>query len=183
MRVPTLPPIQGVDTCGGSDTCTSNAAVKNGATIPATPEILAEVPPPSAFVSETKIMMGGKVESPLLQFKFAPVLVLKGVFSRESLSLTSQDLGGSLRVIVFFASDAAHGSAIGARAVQQLRETAIEIQMAPIRSSVHIPVATLWAHFQGGDVDKCLGELDKQANTMIDDLLWWTAAVKAARER
>jgi HEAT repeat protein len=44
-------------------------------------------------VSETKIMMGGKVESALLQFKFAPVLVLKGVFSRESLSLTSQDLG------------------------------------------------------------------------------------------
>ena len=76
-----------------------------------------------------------------------------------------------------------YGSAMGARAVQQLREAAIEIQMAPIRSSVHIPVATLWAHFQGGDVDKGLAELDKQANTMIDDLLWWTAAVKAARER
>ena len=63
-----------------------------------------------------------------------------------------------------------YGSAMGARAVQQLRETAIEIQMAPIRSSVHIPVATLWAHFQGGDVDKGLAELDKQANVMIDDL-------------
>ena len=76
-----------------------------------------------------------------------------------------------------------YGSAMGARAVQQLRETAIEIQMAPIRSSVHIPVATLWAHFQGGDVDKGLAELDKQANVMIDDLTWWTAALKAARER
>ena len=63
-----------------------------------------------------------------------------------------------------------YGSAMGARAVQQLRETAIEIQMAPIRSSVHIPVATLWAHFQGGDVDKGLAELEKQANAMIDDL-------------
>jgi NAD(P)H-dependent FMN reductase len=71
-----------------------------------------------------------------------------------------------------------YGSAMGARAVQQLRKTAIEIQIAPIRSSVHIPVATLWAHFQGGDVDKGLGELDKQANVMIDDLLWWTAALK-----
>jgi len=76
-----------------------------------------------------------------------------------------------------------YGSAMGARAVQQLRETAIEIQMAPVRSSVHIPAATLWAHFQGGDVDKGLAELDKQANVMIDDLLWWTAALKAARER
>src|SRR6202051_375791 len=75
------------------------------------------------------------------------------------------------------------GSAMGARAVQQLRETAIEVQMAPIRSSVHIPVATLWAHFQGGDVDQGLAELHKQANVMIDDLLWWTAALKAARER
>jgi NAD(P)H-dependent FMN reductase len=76
-----------------------------------------------------------------------------------------------------------YGSAMGARAVQQLRETAIEIQMTPIRSSVHIPVATLWAHFQGGDVEKGLAELEKQANVMIDDLLWWTAALKTARER
>lgn len=76
-----------------------------------------------------------------------------------------------------------YGSAMGARAIQQLRETATEIQMAPIRSSVHIPVATLWAHFQGGDVDKGLAELEKQANVMIDDLIWWTAALKAARER
>ncbi len=56
-----------------------------------------------------------------------------------------------------------YGSAMGARGVQQLRETAIELQMAPVRSSVHIPVATLWAHFQGGDVDKGLAELEKQA--------------------
>lgn len=76
-----------------------------------------------------------------------------------------------------------YGSAMGARVVQQLRETAIELQMAPIRSSVHIPVATLWAHFQGGDVEKGLAESEKQAKTMIDDLLWWTAALKAARVR
>jgi NAD(P)H-dependent FMN reductase len=75
-----------------------------------------------------------------------------------------------------------YGAALGARAVQQLRETAIEIQVAPIRSSVHIPVATLWAHFQRGDVEKGLAEPDKQANAMIDDLTWWAAALKAARE-
>ena len=44
-------------------------------------------------VSETKIGVGGKGERSLLQYKFAPVLVLKGVFSRESLLLTSDDLG------------------------------------------------------------------------------------------
>src|SRR5882724_11372918 len=79
------------------------------------------------------------------------------------------------------ASFVSYGSAMGARSVQQLRETVIELQLAPIRSSVHIPVATLWAHYQGGDVDAGLAELDGIAGAMIDDLLWWTAALKAAR--
>jgi NAD(P)H-dependent FMN reductase len=74
------------------------------------------------------------------------------------------------------------GGVGGARSVQQLRETAIELQLAPIRSSVHIPVATLMAHFQGGDVDKGLAELETPAKVMIDDLLWWTTALKTARK-
>jgi NAD(P)H-dependent FMN reductase len=74
------------------------------------------------------------------------------------------------------------GSVGGARSVEQLRETAIEVQLAPIRSSVHIPVPTLWAHFQGGDVDKGLAELETPAKVMIDDLLWWTTALKTARK-
>src|SRR5579864_8148147 len=75
-----------------------------------------------------------------------------------------------------------YGSFAGARSVQQLRETAIELQLAPIRSSVHIPVAVLMAHFQGGDVDKGLAELEKSAQVMLDDLLWWTSALKSARK-
>ncbi len=74
-----------------------------------------------------------------------------------------------------------YGGAAGARSVQQLREAAIELQLAPVRSSVHIPVATLWAHFKGGDVDAGLAELEIPAKTMIDDLLWWTEALKVAR--
>ena len=46
-----------------------------------------------ADVSSTVITAGGKREFTLLQFKFVPVLTLKGVFSRESLSLTSADIG------------------------------------------------------------------------------------------
>ena len=46
-----------------------------------------------ADVSSTVITAGGKGEFTLLQFKFVPVLTLKGVFSRESLSLTSADIG------------------------------------------------------------------------------------------
>src|ERR1700680_4212379 len=75
-----------------------------------------------------------------------------------------------------------YGSAMGVRSVQQLRETAIELQLAPIRSSVHIPPATLWAHFQGGDVEAGLADLGDAADKMIEDLLWWTTALKNARE-
>ncbi|PYS48780.1 MAG: hypothetical protein DMG13_24805 [Acidobacteria bacterium] len=57
----------------------------------------------------------------------------------------------------------------------------IELQIVPVRSSVHVPVATLWAHIQGGDVDKGLAELERPANVLVDDLLWWTAALKTAR--
>ena len=74
-----------------------------------------------------------------------------------------------------------YGGTGGVRSVQQLRETSIEIQLAPVRSSVHIPAATLWAHFQGGDVDAGLADLEGSAGIMIDDLLWWTAALKRAR--
>jgi NAD(P)H-dependent FMN reductase len=80
------------------------------------------------------------------------------------------------------ASFVSYGSAMGTRSVQQLRETVIEIQLAPIRSSVHIPVSTLLAPYQGGDVDAGLGELDAvAAEPMIEDLLWWTEALKTAR--
>ena len=74
-----------------------------------------------------------------------------------------------------------YGSVGGARGVQQLRQIVVELQMVPIRVSVHVPARTLWAHFQSGDVDKGLSELETSANALIDDLLWWTAALKAAR--
>jgi hypothetical protein len=61
---------------------------------------------------------------------------------------------------------AVYGSAMGARAVEQLRESAIEVQLASIRSSVHIPVATLWAHYTGGDVVAGLAELDTPAESV-----------------
>src|SRR5437660_4126322 len=74
-----------------------------------------------------------------------------------------------------------YGSALGARGVQQLRQVLRELQLAPVRSSVHVPVATLWAHYKGGDVDAGLAELETPAGALIDDLLWWSTALKTAR--
>ncbi|HLF12859.1 MAG TPA: hypothetical protein VJA26_16775, partial [Gammaproteobacteria bacterium] len=44
-------------------------------------------------VKEIPLPVGGKGESVMLQIQFKPVRVLKGVFAREGLTLTSYDLG------------------------------------------------------------------------------------------
>jgi len=57
-----------------------------------------------------------------------------------------------------------YGSAMGARGVQQLRVTAVEPQNGARFGHVFIPAPTLWAHFQGGDVDKGLAQLERPPN-------------------
>lgn len=74
-----------------------------------------------------------------------------------------------------------YGNAVGARAVEQLRLVASEVQLAALRASLHVPLPALMAHYQGGDVPAALAELDKPTDAMIDDLLWWTSALKRAR--
>jgi hypothetical protein len=37
------------------------------------------------------------------------------------------------------------------------------------------------AHYRGGDVDAGLAELEAPVEAMIEDLLWWIAALKTAR--
>src|SRR6266851_486513 len=103
------------------------------------------------------------------EYNYGPPAVLKNAIERVYPEWN--------RKAVAFVS---YGGVGGARSVQQLREVAIEVQLGPIRSSVHIPVATLMAHFHGGDVDKGLAELETPAKVMIDDLLWWTTALKTA---
>ena len=44
-------------------------------------------------VSETKMVFGGKMETTLREYRFAPVLIMKGVYARDTLSMSSQDLG------------------------------------------------------------------------------------------
>jgi NAD(P)H-dependent FMN reductase len=74
-----------------------------------------------------------------------------------------------------------YGADTGVRSVEQLRTTLIELQVASAQASVHIPATTLWDHFQGNDVDAALSALSDKATALIDDLLWWTRALKSAR--
>jgi NAD(P)H-dependent FMN reductase len=74
-----------------------------------------------------------------------------------------------------------YGGLAGARSVQQLNEIAIALQLAPIRTTVNIPASVVWSHFQNGDVSQALAGLDGTLQAMIDELLWWAEALKAAR--
>ena len=76
-----------------------------------------------------------------------------------------------------------YGGVGGARAIEQLRLNAIELQMAPIRTAVHILFPAYLAVVKEG---KKLGEFDylnQNAKDMLNQLLWWTSALKTAREK
>ena len=75
-----------------------------------------------------------------------------------------------------------YGSVGGARAIEQLRLTAIELQMAPIRAAVHIPGDKYFPVLFGqADANELFSSLSKSAEDMITQLLWWTRALKNAR--
>jgi NAD(P)H-dependent FMN reductase len=76
-----------------------------------------------------------------------------------------------------------YGSVGGARAIEQLRLHAIELQMAPIRTAVHILFPDYLAVVKGGKPLSELEHLNQSAQQMLDQLAWWTAAPKTAREK
>lgn len=74
-----------------------------------------------------------------------------------------------------------YGNAGGARAIEQLRLILIELKMAPLQTAVHIGMTELRA-MKAGEKDFADYEhLAHSAGLMLDDLLWWTTALKAAR--
>lgn len=70
------------------------------------------------------------------------------------------------------------GHAAGYRAVEQLRQVAVELQMVPIREQVGIQ--SPWAAFdEDGELTRPGAE--DAVRQMVDDLLWWARALKHAR--
>jgi NAD(P)H-dependent FMN reductase len=82
----------------------------------------------------------------------------------------------------------AYGSVMGARSVEQLRQVAIELQMAPIRNAIHIPVDIFFAAMMGkGPLGSEMFEpirkspMGDRVQIFFDELLWWAKALKTAR--
>ena len=67
----------------------------------------------------------------------------------------------------------------GVRAMQQLREVSVELQMAPVRTSVVMQFGPRLFNAEGELKDPEM--LERQASRMLDDLAWWTFALRVAR--
>jgi len=74
-----------------------------------------------------------------------------------------------------------YGSVGGARAVEQLRLHAVELQMAPVKSAVHIAWADFLAVKQGEKKLDELEHLNQAATALVNDIAWWARVLKAAR--
>lgn len=75
-----------------------------------------------------------------------------------------------------------YGGVGAARAVEQLRLHAIEMQMAPTRTGVHILMPDYLAVVQHGKQLEELAHLNQSAEQALDQLVWWANALKAARD-
>lgn len=75
-----------------------------------------------------------------------------------------------------------YGGVGAARAVEQLRLVAVELQMAPVRHAVHIGMVEFLGIWQQGKSFDDFPHLAQAANGMLDDIAWWAKALNTARE-
>lgn len=75
-----------------------------------------------------------------------------------------------------------YGGVGAARAIEQLRLNAVELQMAPIRNAVHIGMVEFLGILQQGKSFDDFPHLAQAASGLLDDLAWWAATLKAARQ-
>ena len=77
-----------------------------------------------------------------------------------------------------------HGSAMGSRAVEQLRQVAVELQMAPIRHAIQMSWDQRMAFAQAPMPvpAEVFAPLAGAKDAFLDQLMWWAKALKAARQ-
>lgn len=76
-----------------------------------------------------------------------------------------------------------YGGAGGARAVEHLRNILAEMHVASLKHAVHIGMVEMIGMLREGKSMADYPHLADAAGPMLDDLVWWANALKAARER
>lgn len=76
-----------------------------------------------------------------------------------------------------------YGGVGGARAVEQLRQVVIELDMAPLRAAVHMPPEVMIAVRSASDPDdlSAFEPLRSKAQLLVEQLAWWATALRVSR--
>ncbi|MDB5871181.1 MAG: NADPH-dependent reductase [Ramlibacter sp.] len=74
-----------------------------------------------------------------------------------------------------------YGGVGAARAIEQLRLVVSELQMVSVRNAVHVGMVEFLGILQQGKGLDDFPHLVQAANGLLDDLAWWTKALKQAR--
>ena len=72
------------------------------------------------------------------------------------------------------------GGVGGTRAVEQLRQVVVELQMVPIREGIHI--ARPWTMLDDDGKLVLPEPFEKSANSFIAQLMWWGRLLKTGRD-
>jgi NAD(P)H-dependent FMN reductase len=79
----------------------------------------------------------------------------------------------------------AYGSMGGTSALAHLRMIGVELQMVPVRNTVHIGGGDFWRVHPGfggsGKLADIEGAIAPSAKAMLDDVIWWAKATMAQR--
>jgi NAD(P)H-dependent FMN reductase len=76
-----------------------------------------------------------------------------------------------------------YGNVGGSRAIEQLRLVASELDMAPVRTSVHIFGHQMrQLREDPASADEVFAEIAPRVDALTDDLLWWANALAPARD-
>lgn len=79
----------------------------------------------------------------------------------------------------------AYGSMGGTSALAHLRMIGVELQMVPVRNSVHIGGGDFFKVHPGfggsGNLGGIAGAVEPSAKAMLDDVVWWAKATMAAK--
>ena len=74
-----------------------------------------------------------------------------------------------------------YGGVGAARAVEQLRLVAVELQMAPVRNAVHVGMVEYLGIARQGKSFDDFPHLAQAATGLLDDMAWWSRTLRSAR--
>ncbi len=106
------------------------------------------------------------------EYNHGPTAVLKN-------ALDSAYLEWNRKPIAFLG----YGGVGGARAIEQLRQVAIELQMAPVKAEVNIAMEPFLGVLMQGRSLNDYPYLEAGRTAVLDQIQWWGDALKAARAK